>query len=67
MSVGFNVHVGSVAGNADLGRISDGVGSFGGHSIRIGNGVVVNASELSGLLNIPQKPLHQRQVLVVHP
>ena len=67
MSVGFNVHVGNVAGNADLGRISDGVGSFGGHSIRIGNGAVVNASELSGLLNIPQKPLHQRQVLVVHP
>jgi len=67
MSVGFNAHVGNVAGNADLGRISDGVGSFGGHSIRIGNGAVVNASELSGLSNIPQKSLQQRQVSVVHP
>ena len=67
MSVGFNVHVGNVAGNADLGRISDGVGSFGGHSVRIGSETVVNASELSGLSNIPQKPLHQRQVSVVHP
>ena len=67
MSVGFNANVGSVAGNADLGRIFDAVGSFGGHSVRIGNETVVNASELSGLLNIPQKSLHQRQVSVVHP
>ena len=67
MSVGFNVHVGSVAGNADLGRISDGVGSFGGHSVRIGNEAVVNGSELSGISNIPQKSLHQRQISVVHP
>jgi len=67
MSVGFNAHVGSVAGNADLGRISNGVGSFGGHSIRIRNEAVVNASELSGISNIPQKSLHQRQVSVVHP
>ena len=58
MSVGFNVHVGNVAGNADLGRISDGVGSFGGHSVRIGNEAVVNAADLSGLSNIPQNPLH---------
>ena len=37
MSIGFNANVGSVAGNADLGRIFDAVGSFGGHSVRIGN------------------------------
>ena len=67
MSVGFNTSVGSVAGNADLGRISDVVGSFGGHSVRIGSETVVKASELTGLSNIPQKSLHQRQVSVVHP
>ncbi len=67
MSVGFNVHVGNVAENAASGRISDGVGSFVGHSVRIGNEAVVNASELSGISNIPQKSLHQRQVSVVHP
>ena len=66
MSVSFNASVGSITGNADLGRVSDGVGSFGGHSVRIGNEAVVNASEFSGLSNIPQKSLCQRQVSVVH-
>ena len=67
MSVGFNASIGSGGGNADLGRISNGVGSFGGHSVRIGSEAVVNGSELSGISNIPQKSLHQRQVSVVHP
>lgn len=67
MSVGFNANVGSVGGNTDLGRVSDGVGSFGGHSIRLGNEAVVNGSELFGISNIPQKSLHDRQVSVVHP
>ncbi len=65
MSVGFNAHVGSVAGNADLGRISDAVGSFGGHSVRIGSETVVNASELSEASGIPQKSLRERRVSVV--
>ena len=67
MSISFSANVGHIQGNADLGRISENTGSFGNHSVRIGNEAVVNASELSGTSNIPQKSLHQRQVSVVHP
>ena len=64
MSVGLNTSIGNVREHADLGCISNAVGSFGKHSIHIGSETVLYTSEFSGTSDIPQKSLHQRRIAV---